>query len=408
MVLVSLWQARLTARGKPAPDIIVLTVDHGLRKEAAAEARQVARWAKALSLPHKSFKWRPEGVTSNIQQAARDARYGLMTDWAAARGADLLVAHHLDDQAETFLMRLQRGSGVDGLAAMAPVTMKAGVRVLRPLLTVPREQLRALLHARGQDWIEDPSNRDERYLRVQVREALPHLAEFGLSRDRLVETASAMARARVALDLACDQAERTSVQWHEEGFARLELQPFRALPDEIALRLLARLSKGVAGGTYAPRLSGLEKLLAAIRGPGLEGGRTFGGAKWMAAPGRAGARPRDEVLVLREVAALPPAGLQLKAGASALWDGRFRVTRARGLRAGEVRPLGASGLKQAVALDQGQHVNLPNGVPKSVLYSLPAYWSGETLLAQPQIGFSRAGSGAPFEARFIGGAGDSR
>ncbi|MEQ9519539.1 MAG: tRNA lysidine(34) synthetase TilS, partial [Parvibaculum sp.] len=321
MLLVSLWRDWLVSKGRPVPDVTVLTVDHGLRKEAAREAQQVARWAKTLGLAHKTFKWKPGHLTSNVQQAARDARYGLLTDWAAQSDADLVVAHHLDDQAETFLMRLQRGSGVDGLAAMAPTSMRAGVRVLRPLLDVPRDALRATLAAHEQAWIDDPSNEDERFLRVQVRKALPGLADLGLSRERLVETAAQMARARAALEVACDQAERVSVTWHDEGFARLLLPPFRALPDEIALRLLVRLLKGVTGSVYGPRLQALEGLRDALCQQTLGGGRTLartlGGAKWMAVDG-SGEKP-DEVLVMREVAALSLEPLSLKAGANALW-----------------------------------------------------------------------------------------
>ena len=408
MLLVSLWRDWLGQKDQPVPDVTVLTVDHGLRREAAQEARQVGRWARALGFSHKTLKWVPaEKPSANIQQAARDARYSLLTGWAGAREADLLVAHHLDDQAETFLIRLQRGSGVDGLAAMTPVSVKAGVRVLRPLLTVPQARLRATLRVHQQKWVEDPSNEDARFLRVQVRKALPLLDELGLTRDRLVETALRMTRARAALDDMCDQVERAAVCWCEEGFARVALRPLREVPDEIALRLLARILKGVTGSVYAPRLQGLEALLMAVRTGSLQGGRTLGGAKWSAAGKWPGVNSGDEMVVLREGAGLPAEPLTLKPGGQAVWDGRFRVMRPKKLVAGEVRALGADGLKLAVSLarenPQAYGCDLPHQVPRPVLHALPAYWREGGLLAQPHLGFFAPECGGVFEARFIGG-----
>ncbi len=390
MVLLSQWRTWMESRGKAVPKIVALTVDHGLRPEAAEEAAQVANWAKALGLTHKTLRWEGVKPSSNLQAEARAARYRLLTDWCRSGrvNADLVTAHHLDDQAETFLMRLQRGSGVDGLSAMAPVRAHQGVRVLRPLLDVPRDRLKGTLLKAGHGWIEDPSNEDDRYLRVQMRKALPALDDLGISRDRLVSTAKAMGRARAALEFATDTLEQEAVRWHGFGFADVETARLMHVPDEIALRLLARLIQRVGGSDYPPRLGSLETLLEAVRAEALGRGRTLGGVKFT---GRLA-----QFRLLREAAAVGP-GLDLVSGAPLIWDGRFDVRLTGRKSSGRVSALGRSGLRQM----KEEGLALPADVPKLALETLPALWSGDKLLVQPQLAYFA--HGAPtFRSRFLG------
>ncbi len=390
MVLLSQWRDWLEARGKEVPKITVLTVDHGLRPAAAEEATKVAIWAKALSLTHKLLTWEGDKPSSNLQAEARAARYRLLTDWCrTGRGrADLLTAHHLDDQAETFLIRLQRGSGVDGLSAMAPVRPHQGVRILRPLLDIPRERLKATLLKAGHAWVEDPSNEDERFLRVQVRNALPELEALGISRDRLVSTAKAMGRARAGLEFSTDVLERKAVHWQPFGYADVETARLQDVPDEIALRLLARLIQRVGGSDYPPRLASLETLLEAVRSDALGRGRTLGGVKFTSR--------LAHFRVLREAAAAHQA-LDLVSGSPLVWDGRFDVRLTGRKTAGTVRALGRVGLSQV----KEEGLPLPADVPKLALETLPALWRGDELLVQPQLAFFA--TGAPtFRSRFLG------
>ncbi len=165
--------------------ITALTVDHGLRPEAAAEARFVARTLEPLGLAHQTLRWRGAKPGANISAAARRARYDLLSRRCEQRGLlHLALGHHLDDQAETFLLRLGRGSGLDGLAAMAPIVELPGLRLLRPLLGLPKVRLEATLRARGLDWIEDPTNRDPAQARARLRQLLPGLALEGLTAAR--------------------------------------------------------------------------------------------------------------------------------------------------------------------------------------------------------------------------------
>lgn len=390
MFLLAQWRDWRSAMGRLVPTVTVLTVNHGLRPEAADEVNAVKKWARALGLPHKALVWEGAKPGSNIQAAARAARYRLMTDWCRKGSvtADLLLAHHLDDQAETFLMRLQRGSGVDGLSGMASVARRNGVRLLRPLLEVPRDRIRATLAKANHPWIEDPSNEDDKYLRVQVRNTLPLLEELGLGRERLVATTRAMARARVALERMTDQLEDQAVDWHPFGFAVTDGRVVSAAPEETALRLLARLIKTMGSADYAPRLSALEGLLETICDSGLGRGRTLGGVKFSARG--------HHFLCVREPAGADDTPLFLKAGKATVWDGRFEVTMKKNLGEEEVRALG----KQGVQVLKGEGISGPSGVPKLALETLPALWDGTELLAQPHLGYE-APNAPFFSANFL-------
>jgi tRNA(Ile)-lysidine synthase len=176
MWLAARWRRALT-RG---PRLIALTVDHGLRPEAAAEARDVKKLAAQLDLPHRTLRWNGAKPKTGVPAAARAARYRLLAQAAKASGAThILTAHTRDDQAETLLMRMLRGSGIAGLAAMARQTEREGVWLARPLLDVPKSQLVATLHKAKIAFADDPTNRDTNYTRPRLRALMPALAQEG-------------------------------------------------------------------------------------------------------------------------------------------------------------------------------------------------------------------------------------
>ena len=234
--------------------VSALTVDHGLRPESAAEALAVGRWLKARGLDHHVLRWRGPKPASGVQAAARTARYRLLGRWCREAGVlHLALAHHLDDQAETFLMRLGRGSGVDGLAAMSAIVEKPWARVIRPLLGVAKDRLEATLRAAGQDWIEDPSNRDPGFGRTGARATLSGMVAAGLTAEALSETTSAMARARIALEDAAAALAATCCSVYPEGYARIDGPALAAAPAEVSLRVLGRVLASVGGGAHGPR-----------------------------------------------------------------------------------------------------------------------------------------------------------
>ncbi len=358
--------------------VSALTVDHGLRREAAAEARFVARALAPLGLEHRTLRWRGARPEANIQAAARQARYGLLAAWCERRGVlHLALGHHLDDQAETLLLRLGRGSGLEGLAAMAPIAELPGLRLLRPLLEVPKARLEATLAARGLSWIEDPTNRDPSHARVRLRRLMPALAREGLTPARLAATAENLARARAALDLAVARVLVRAVALYPAGFATFDPAPLLAAPPEVGLRALARVLMAVGGAAYTPRLERLRRLYGRLGG-GLRRGATLGGCRMV--PRRGG------VLVVREARGLPE--VPVRPGERLHWDGRFEVAVRPGARARRgglsLGPLGAAGWAEVGASAPD---SAATAIPAAARPALPVLSDGAGLVAVPHLGY---------------------
>jgi tRNA(Ile)-lysidine synthase len=224
---------------KRRPPIHVATVDHGLRTGAAEEAAFVAREAAQLGLPHRTLVWTGQKPATGIQEAAREARYRLLIEHARETGASHLVtAHTLDDQAETVMMRLSRGSGLSGLAGMRRETSRQGIRHVRPLLGIPKSTLLDQCRQHGRRFVTDPSNADERYARVRWRRLMPLLAAEGLTAERLARLAERAAQADEALDLKAREALDRSEPRLEPGILSFQAKILTDEPFDIALRVL--------------------------------------------------------------------------------------------------------------------------------------------------------------------------
>jgi tRNA(Ile)-lysidine synthase len=286
-----MWLATQWARQtQQPPRLTVLTVDHGLRAASGKEAAWVVEQAGKLGLAAEALKWRGDKPATGVQARAREARYDLLTGWCADNGAGALVtAHSLDDQAETFLMRLARGSGVDGLAGMRP-SREGRVAILRPLLGVSRVRLRSTLAAAELTWIDDPGNRDPRYERVRWRKTLARLEQEGLAPAMIALSARRLERARQALEHATSRLENHAVA-HEAKHATFRLAAVQGEPEELVVRLLRRLIMRYGRGGEAPELAALERLSAWIC-DGVSGGRTLAGCRI--------SRRKDAVRISRE------------------------------------------------------------------------------------------------------------
>jgi len=261
---------------------VVLTVDHGLRPSSSKDARKVAAWAKRVGLKAQVLTWKGLKPTSGVEAAAREARYALMGAWMIKHKITTLhVGHTIDDQAETFLLRLARGSGLDGLAAMRalapwPVPGFGTLTVSRPLLAMSRADLRAYLRSRDQPWLDDPMNDDDAFDRVKIRQAGKMLADLGLTPQRLAAASAHLARARAALESMTDVvlAQATA---NGPGGVLLKPAVLLAAPREVGLRALAALLMKVSGQAYRPRFDALERLFARIAAGTLGGGATLHG-----------------------------------------------------------------------------------------------------------------------------------
>jgi tRNA(Ile)-lysidine synthase len=265
MWLAARWR-RALARG---PELIVVTVDHGLRPEAAREARQVKQLAAELGLTHRTLRWRGVKPATGLPAAARSARYHLLAKAARAAGArHVLTAHTRDDQAETVLMRLLRGSGIAGLSAMARVSERDGIVLARPLLDVPKSQLIATLKRARLGFADDPTNRDPAYTRPRLRALLPQLAAEGGDARNLARLAARLARANAAVEVLADGAERflrlrTRGDAPQPGLRRFDAAAFAVLPEEVRLRLLLRAIDAI-GHEGPAELGKVESLLAGL------------------------------------------------------------------------------------------------------------------------------------------------
>lgn len=357
-------------------ELLAVTVDHGLRAESRQEAKFVADTARTLGMRHQILSWQ-EGPSAlgNLQDQARRARYGLLTDWARQNGVPILaLGHTADDQAETVVMRLMRAAGVTGLAGMAAQRTQEGVCLLRPVLHLRRATLRAYLQERNLDWVDDPSNEDERFERIRTRKALVVLEELGLSVEALSLVAQNMAKAGTALSWYTYLAARDMVHF-EAGAIVLELRKFRVLPDEISHRLILQALLWISGGQYPPRRAAMiDAVATAQRG----GSTTLAGCRIL--------NHKGKIWICREGAAMQ----NETASSDAIWDQNWRVFAGK-LGACELRALGSQGL-QACSDWRAQ------GCPAPVLEATPALWQGDELMAAPLAGFANGTTAEPINS----------
>ncbi len=287
MLLAARWRQSL----KKKPALIAITVDHGLRREAKQEAAAVGRLARKLGIAHRILRWTGKKPKTGLQEAARAARYRLLAQ--AARDADashILTAHTLDDQAETVLIRLSRGSGLTGLGAMQRVSPLPGAgagQIVRPLLDVPKSRLIATLKAAKIPFAEDPSNRDPRFTRARLRGLMPELAREGLDARRLSLLARRLKRADAAIETACDRA-MAELADEAPGHIAFQAQGFSLLPNEIALRLIGRAVTrlGDEGPVELGKLEALKDALDTAQTTGAHFRRSLAGAIVTLGPGQ--------------------------------------------------------------------------------------------------------------------------
>ena len=353
--------------------VTALTVDHRLRPESADEARTVGEWLEARGIEHHVLVWDDAKRKTGIQEAARKARYRLLAQWCSRHGRlHLLTAHHREDQIETYLIRKRAGSGVDGLAGMSAVREMTGLRLVRPLLTVPKARLLALLEAEGQPFLSDPSNRDPAYERVRVRR---HRIDEACAASLAAEVRD-YGRQRVEREQELDRLLASAVSLHPAGFAAIDPALLARIDTELVERLLGRVALCVGGAAYPLRRERVARLRAGLA-ERPERARTLGGCRFVPWRGR--------LLVIRELAAAaPPVPV---AAAECLWDRRFVVTASRTAMPGIV--LGYLGQFETAGRERGLAKRPERDLPRVLHPVLPVLWSGSGLIAAPHLGYFR-------------------
>lgn len=369
------------------------TVDHGLRSESRAEAETAGKALAALGIAHEILLWVDEKPQTHVQERARAARYALLAEACRRDGFDtLLTAHQAEDQLETFWMRLAHGSGLDGLAAIAPQRrLSGGLRLARPLLGFSRAALRETCRAANAPWSEDPTNENEKYLRVRLRGFEEMLAAEGLTSTRLAQVTQKLADARTALEYIAAEKCAACSTLYPEGYAILDTAALAGLPDDLARRVLARLLLAVAPADYPPGFEMLENLRQAVTRAGFSGATAFGCDL--------SAQESASVLIAREAAAVPPPQL-LDGFPKRVWDRRFVLS---GLPVAQneswaLAALGAAGvaaLRKQAAGDKKISAALEL-LPGKVRPTLPALFQGEKLLCVPHLSWHDAAAGAGF------------
>jgi tRNA(Ile)-lysidine synthase len=352
--------------------VLALTVDHGLRPDSASEARQVGAWAAARGIAHETLPWIGDKPASGIQSAARQARYGLLSDACAARGIlHLAVAHHADDQAETVLFRRDRNSGPTGLAGMTASRSLGGVRLIRPLLGWPKAALAATCARFGQAFVEDPSNSASRFARTSLRH---RLADDADQRASLLADAASAAVCRIAQDEALAGLLGRIAEIRPDGVVLLDCDGWAVAGSGLRRASLAAALRTAGGRAYAPDLDAVHRLDDALRA------RDFAGVSLAGCVVR---RWRDRILFCREPkrAELPVA---LRCGTWTRWDGRFLLRIDRhgdeigGLTVGVLGARGYAALKRRVDVR----------VPSIAGAGFAAVKQGDRAVAVPSAGWA--------------------
>lgn len=354
--LFARWSAQT---GHP---IAAVTVDHGLRDGSDKEAADVAAFCASLDIPHDTLLWQDWDGHGNLQAVAREARYRLMAQWAQANGVGgIAIGHTKDDSAETFVMRLSRKAGIDGLAAMDSAFTRNGLAFARPLWMCSRAELRDYLTRNAVPWVDDPSNDDIDFERIRVRKALGELATLGVGTDALQHTAQAMRSARDALDYYTSvEAARHVVA--QAGDLIMPLHP--DVPAEMTRRLRTKAIQWMGHLPYPPRLTSLQHLM---EGLALEGKHTLGGCIVTLMDG--------QMRIMRE----PNAVRNATCASDQIWDARWALE----------GPHDAA--LQIRALGEGI-VHCPDwretGLPRSGLMASPAVWDADRLVSAPVAGLN--------------------
>nr|WP_255453096.1 tRNA lysidine(34) synthetase TilS [Phyllobacterium sp. SYP-B3895] len=307
--------AELRASRPQFPAIIAVTVDHRLRPEAAEEAGYVATLCAELGIKHRTLAWDEPKPQTALSALARDARYRLLCQ--AAREADtdvILTGHTQDDQIETYAMRRLRTSseGSDrGLAGMAPATLfEREIWLVRPLLGITREAIRAYLRSRSVAWRDDPSNEDPKYERVRIRKALRNEERASILANIATKT-----KRRMTHNIGAAALLQKSVAVHDGTLAEIERSAFAGDRDDLRLAVGVLLA-AMGGLSMLPAAEICDRAIQHIAGDGtfrrVSLGRCVIEVK------------RDKAIIYRELRSLPE--VSVGAGETAIWDGRYRLT----------------------------------------------------------------------------------
>ncbi|WP_051608766.1 tRNA lysidine(34) synthetase TilS [Fodinicurvata fenggangensis] len=359
-------------------ELLVLSVDHGLRTGSAGEAEDVMRQARSLGLKGRILPWQGAKPKGAVQEPARKARYALLSNCCREEAVlHLALAHHADDQAETLALRLQSGSGLAGLAGMSAVRYLPDLRLLRPLLGIPKARLEATLKLHGLEWHEDPSNRNAGHRRVRYRAVLGEADEGKQLTRTLLSTSGALGRLRAWSDAETARLLARAVELHPAGYALVQKAVLQDAPEWLWRGFWARLLRTVGGTAHSVRSASLDEARAFL----------FARGRMPETLGRCRIQEFDagQLLVMREPVGLPD--VALKPGAALIWDGRFRFRRLPDCPDQKVVMIRGLGEDTAGKLARSVPSLQQCRMPRRTWASFPAVFCLDGLLAVPHLNY---------------------
>jgi tRNA(Ile)-lysidine synthase len=359
--------------------IIAITVDHGLRVGTKEEGLKIANWLSDRGVAHHILTWQGTKPMTGIQAAARNARYKLLVNWCTDNNiTGFMTAHHLEDQVETFLLRAERGSGLNGLASMNTLTNINGVVLMRPLLRITKSRLYASLTQRGQSWVEDPSNQNPAYRRTKMRKLVVELETQGLTPQKISDLISHFAGLRRKFaDVVAVFFDR-AVRVLPVGYGVVHLDILQRLPDPILERVLVHLTSILGGKKYPPRRDRLKRAMKNIKSDRILG-FTLGGCRFIV--------KGHSIMICRDQRAISTQ--KVCVGSALNWDGLFFIE-ISGV-AGMTANLSALGKKGWLEIVHKSPELKRNSIPYEVRVTLPSLIDAQGVVEVPGLGYRRDG-----------------
>tara|TARA_B100000929_G_scaffold288498_1_gene277099 strand:+ start:2628 stop:3887 length:1260 start_codon:yes stop_codon:yes gene_type:complete len=360
-------------------NILILTVDHGLREGSKKDIHLVVDSSKKLGLRSQALKWKGSKPKNRIQEIARDKRYELLTNVCKQEGIkNLFLAHHLDDQIETFFMRLSKGSGLHGLTSFKAITTRDGIKLHRPFIDTPKKDLLRYAKVKNLNWSDDPSNYDDRFTRSRLRKVLPILYQEGFNQEQILISLKKMKIVDDAIEDVTEEYMRKYLKIYNNIAIFLSEELFFTAPKEIQIRVIEKSIKVFSSSSYSPRRQKIENLIGWIQSNSQDSAKTLGGTIF---------RKRKKELLLYKEPKLLDASVPIKPSLNKYkkWDSRFLVKINKPCE-GMVRELGKDGIK-FLKTKKIVGKNGYDNVPISAFYSAPSFWNKKGLISAPFLGY---------------------
>ena len=362
-------------------NVFILVVDHGLRAESKQEAKFVKNEAKKLDFPTRILKWKGSKPNKRIQEEARNKRYSLLINFCRENNINnLYLAHHLDDQIETFLFRMFRGSGLQGLTSFSSSYERNGLTLIRPLIDTPKSELISYARRKKINWVEDPSNENQKYDRVKLRKVLPLIYKEGFDKKVFLKSVKKLRLANQALDQITKEFVLQYVIINKNISVFIKQELFLTAPEDVQLRVLQNTIRIFSGERYySPNYLKILNLMNWARNDNDISAKTLGGTIFRKRKG--GLILYKEVKKLNDIKPIKLSKSKYKA-----WDNRFLIKINKSVK-GEISYLGNEGVKilksKKILGKKGF-----NGIPLTALYSIPAMWDGKRLISAPFFDYS--------------------